>query len=93
MRMRVDIIGLTVSGPTRMRYTHAAAHILALNGTLQIGHLALGLVYDQVAVVIYKRHTCAVITAVFQARQPFKQYRARFTFTYVTYYSTHSYSY
>ena len=87
--MGVYVIGFSVSRPAGMGYTHAAAYILTLYGLLQVGHLTLGLVNDQIAVVIYKRHTCAVITAIFKARQSLEQYRTCLSFTDITYNSAH----
>ena len=91
MRMRIHIIGLAVSSPAGMRNTYVAAQIFTLHSMFQIGHLTLSLVNDQVAVIIYKRHTCAVITAVLQPGESLNQYGIRFTFTHITYYTTHSY--
>ena len=87
--MGIDVIGFSVSGPTGMRYTHTAADILSFYGLFQIGHLTLGLVNDQIAVVIDKRHAGAVVTAILQAGKPLEQYRACLTFTDITYNSAH----
>ena len=89
MGMSVDIVGFSVSCPTGMRYTHTATDILPFYGLFQISHLTLGLVNDQITVVIDKRHTRAVITSVLQAREPLEQYRASLPFTDIAYNSAH----
>ena len=89
VRMRILLIGNTMSGPTRMRYSYHSAGIFLLRKRLQLSYLALGFIYMQFILAIDKRHSGTIIASVLQPMETFNKDWISLTLTNVTYNSAH----
>ena len=87
----VSVVGVrfTVSGPSRMRYAYAARCVFVGRILLQVCHLSFCLVYSEVFIVVEQSYSGAVVTSIFQSLQSLDENRVSFSFSYVSYDSTH----
>ncbi len=89
MGMGVDIVRLSVCGPTRMCYPYRAIYIFRLAEPFQIRHLAARFVHIQCTILLEQCDSRAVIPPIFQTMQPFNQNLIGRTMAYITDNSTH----
>lgn len=76
VRVRVDIVGFAVGGPTGVTHTHVAAGIFFTGEIDQIGDLAFFL--ENVQVAVLQGDACAVVAAVFKPLKASDQDRVCF---------------
>ena len=75
MGVGIDIARLSMRRPPGMGDADVSGQVLARRHPLQVAHLALGLVDDEVAPVADERHSGTVIAPVFEPGQPLDQDR------------------
>lgn len=92
MRMGVHVVRHAVRRPARMRDADASAQLLALEEMLQVGDLALTLVYIERTVLADHGDPRAVVSAVFEPVQTLQQNRAGLAPPDISYNPTHSFS-
>ena len=88
--MGVDVARLAVRRPARVGYADGAAGVLVFGIVFERRYLALALVHLQLPRVVYKCHSGAVVTTVFESVKSLNQYRVCFALTYITDDSTHA---
>lgn len=87
MRMGVNIIGFTMSGPPRMTYANGARHRHTIYVVLKIRHLSPAFEYPEFPVQY--RNSGTVVTPVFKPLQSFKQDRICLPWSYISDNSAH----
>ena len=92
VRMGVHVVRHAVRRPARMRDADATAQFLALEEMLQVGDLALTLVYVERTVLADHGDPRAVVSAVFEPVQTLQQNRAGLAPPDISYNPTHSFS-
>ena len=92
MRMGIDIAGSSVSCPTRMSDTGGSFHILSAVGqvlqNLKSSHCLSGVDL----LTVKNRHTCGIISTVFQLGQTVQNDRCCLFCSNITYNTTHSHT-
>ena len=92
VRMGVHVVRHAVRRPARMRDADASAQLLALEEMLQVGDLALTLVYVECTVLADHGDPRAVVSAVFEPVQTLQQNRTGLASPDISYNPTHSFS-
>lgn len=90
--MGVHVVRHAVRRPARMRDADASAQLLALEEMLQVGDLALTLVYVECTVLADHGDPRAVVSAVFEPVQTLQQNRTGLASPDISYNPTHSFS-
>ena len=87
--MGIERRRLSMSGPTRVGYTHRAAYVLVFAVSDQIIYLSFRLVNIKTTVVVDQSDSSTVISSIFKPAQSFDKNRKGFFLSYISYYSTH----